>query len=164
MINTYDDFVNFFDEYPRYENLVYSKSENGKGKEGYRGKGYQVIIEREDWDKKIKKSGFLESCMRVIFRGRSGEWDGPHVDGIVRLIIDDIAEWDLDFYQEITDETWFQANISDDYACIQDLYCDYEYNEKKFYDEIQSGKYKSYDDYIHHLAKDYVSRLKESNI
>ncbi len=142
-IKTYDDFYKFFNEYPRELNSVDKH-------------GYQVIIESEEWDE-----SYLEDCFQVIFHSRSGQWDGAREDWIVGLIIDEICKIDNDFYHKLIDEDWFQKNINPDYACVQDLYTDYNYNEDKYIEEIQSGKYASYDDYIHHLAEDYVNYLKE---
>ncbi len=155
-IRTYDDFYKFFGDYPRAYNLVYSESDNGHGKPGYRGKGYHVIIEKEEWDE-----SYLKESVSVIFSSESGSYDNGINDWIVQLIIDEIAKIDNDFYFKLTDEEWFQKNIDSDYACVQDLYSDYEYDEDKYFEDIQSGKYTTYGDYIHYLAEDYVNKLKE---
>lgn len=161
-ISTYDEFKDFFGDCPRYENYVYTVSDNGHGKEGYRGKGYQVIVEREDWENELKHAGFLESCMNVVFRSLSGEWDSQCNDWIVGLIIEEIAEIDHSLYEKITDDEWFNKYIDEDYLCISDYYFDYKYDEKKYFEDIQSGKYKNYDEYIHHLAEDFIEYLKYS--
>ena len=155
-IKTYDDFYKFFGDFPRAYDLVYSESDNGHGKPGYRGKGYHVIIEKEEWDE-----SYLKESVSVIFSSESGSYDNGINDWIVQLIIDEIAKIDNDFYFKLTDEEWFQKNINSDYACVQDLYSDYEYDEDKYFEDIQSGKYATYGDYIHYLAEDYVNELKE---
>ena len=86
-IKTYDDFYNFFGDYPRVENFVYTESQNSLNKPGYRGKGYQVIIEPEEWD-----ILYLKSCMSVIFKSLSGQWNPQGNDWIVGLIIQEIAK------------------------------------------------------------------------
>ena len=155
-IQTYDDFCIFFGDYPRQENIVYTKSCNSLDKPGYRGKGYQVIYEREEW-----KPEYLKSCMSVIFKSASGQQDPQDNDWIVGLIINEIANIHNDYYQKLTDEEWFQENINPDYSCVSDLYADYNYDEEKWYNEIQSGEYENYMAYIHHLAEDFVNYLKQ---
>lgn len=155
MIETYEEFYDFFGDYPREENTVYTKSQNVLGKPGYRGKGYQVIIEKEDWCPE-----YLKSCMSVIFRSLSGQWNSQNNDWIVSLIISEISNIDNDFYQKITNEEWFQKNINPYYSCVCDLYSDYEYDEDKYFQDIQSGKFKNYQEYIHYLAENFLNYLK----
>lgn len=159
MIKTYEDFYNFFGDYPRAEDVVYTESQNGQGKPGYRGKGYQVIIEPEEWDLK-----YLKSCMSVIFKSLSGDWYQQRNDWIVALIIDEIEYVDADFYQKITNDEWFNENINRDYSCASDFYADYNYDEDKYYKDIQSGKFKNYSEYLHHLAEAFVTELKEHSL
>ncbi len=156
-IKTYDDFYNFFGDYPRVENFVYTESQNSLNKPGYRGKGYQVIIEPEEWD-----ILYLKSCMSVIFKSLSGQWNPQGNDWIVGLIIQEIAKIDNDFYEKVTDDDWFQQNINNDYSCVSDLYTDYNYDEDKYFNDIQSGKFKTYSEYIHFLAVEFVNELKSN--
>ncbi len=154
-IETYDDFYKFFGDYPRSCDLVYSESCNAEGKPGYRGKGYCVIIEKDEWDIK-----YLKENMEVIFKSESGQWDPQNNDWIVGLIVSEIAKIDNDFYHNLFDEDWFHKNINPEYDCVADMYSDYEYDEDKYFNDIQSGHFESYPDYIHHLALDYVNYLK----
>lgn len=142
MIKTYDEFYKFFGDYPRDPNFVDNH-------------GRHVIIKREDWDEK-----YLKEFAEVVFDSSDGDYSGPRYFWIVNLIIDEIAKIDNDFYQKLRDEKWFQENINPDYACIYDLYADYEMDYDTYFEEIQSGKWESYDAYIHEKALDYTNYLK----
>lgn len=97
-----------------------------------------------------------------FFKSLSGQWNPQGNDWIVGLIIQEIAKIDNDFYEKVTDDDWFQQNINNDYSCVSDLYTDYNYDEDKYFNDIQSGKFKTYSEYIHFLAVEFVNELKSN--